>query len=167
MDAPKLRLGDTEVPRIGLGTNRLTNTSEHVALVKEAVAAGLGHIDTAHTYTGGESEETIGAALSPVADGVVVATKGGWGAGNGRPEVLRAQIEESLRRLRTETIARGWLPKIDPSMRATRIRRPVAVSIPAMRSTMKRCRARRGSSSRCCTSCHPFTCGMFTPARGA
>jgi pyridoxine 4-dehydrogenase len=114
MDAPKLMLGDTEVPRIGLGTNRLTNTSEHVALAKEAVAAGLGHIDTAHTYTGGESEETIGAALSPVDDGVVVATKGGWGAGNGRPDVLRGQIEQSLRRLRTETIALYYLHRVDP-----------------------------------------------------
>jgi pyridoxine 4-dehydrogenase len=117
MDASKLRLGDTEVPRIGLGTNRLTNTSEHVALVKEAVAAGLGHIDTAHSYAGGESEETIGAALSPVAEGVVVATKGGWGAGNGRPDVLRAQIEESLRRLRTETIALYYLHRVDPETR--------------------------------------------------
>jgi pyridoxine 4-dehydrogenase len=114
MDAPKLRLGDAEVPRIGLGTNRLTNTSEHVGLVKDAVAAGLGHIDTAHSYAGGESEETIGAALSPVAEGVVVATKGGWGAGNGRPDVLRAQIEESLRRLRTETIALYYLHRVDP-----------------------------------------------------
>jgi pyridoxine 4-dehydrogenase len=114
MDARKLRLGDTEVPRIGLGTNRLTNTSEHVALVKEAVAAGLRHIDSAHTYTDGDSEQTIGAALSPVADGVVVATKGGWGAGNGRPEVLRAQIEESLRRLQTETIALYYLHRVDP-----------------------------------------------------
>jgi pyridoxine 4-dehydrogenase len=114
MDAPRLRLGDTEVPRIGLGTNRLTNTSEHVALAKEAVAVGLGHIDTAHTYTGGESEETIGAALSPIPDGVVVATKGGWGAGNGRPDVLRAQIEESLRRLRTKTIALYYLHRVDP-----------------------------------------------------
>jgi pyridoxine 4-dehydrogenase len=114
MNAPKLRLGDAEVPRIGLGTNRLTNTSEHVALVKDAVAAGLGHIDTAHSYAGGESEETIGAALSPVAEGVVVATKGGWGAGNGRPDVLRAQIEESLRRLRTETIALYYLHRVDP-----------------------------------------------------
>jgi aryl-alcohol dehydrogenase-like predicted oxidoreductase len=117
MDAPKLRLGDAEVPRIGLGTNRLTNTSEDVALVKDAVAAGLGHIDTAHTYARGESEETIGAALSPVADGVVVATKGGWGAGNGRPDVLRAQIEESLRRLRTETIALYYLHRVDPETR--------------------------------------------------
>lgn len=57
---PRLRLGDTEVTRIGLGTNRLTKAPEHVALVKEAVAAGVNHIDTAHTYTGGESEETIG-----------------------------------------------------------------------------------------------------------
>ena len=114
MDTRKLRLGDTEVPRIGLGTNRLTNTSEHVALVKEAVAAGLRHIDSAHTYTDGDSEQTIGAALSPVADGVVVATKGGWGAGNGRPEVLLAQIEESLRRLQTETIALYYLHRVDP-----------------------------------------------------
>jgi pyridoxine 4-dehydrogenase len=114
MDVPKLRLGDTEVPRIGLGTNRLTNTSEHVALVEDAVAAGLTHIDTAHTYARGESEETIGAALSSFADGVVVATKGGWGAGNGRPDVLRAQIEESLRRLRTETIALYYLHRVDP-----------------------------------------------------
>src|SRR5437867_7569119 len=114
MDASKLMLGDTEVPRIGLGTNRLTSTSEHVALVQEAVTAGLGLIDTAHTYAGGESEATIGAALSPAADGVAVATKGGWGAGNGCPDVLRAQIEESLRRLGMESIALYYLHRVDP-----------------------------------------------------
>jgi aryl-alcohol dehydrogenase-like predicted oxidoreductase len=106
-----MRLGDTEVTRIGLGTNRLRNTRENVEFLRQAVAAGLNHVDTAHTYTGGESEETIGAALSP---GPVVATKGGWGAGNGRPEVLRAQIEESLRRLRTDTIALYYLHRVDP-----------------------------------------------------
>jgi len=51
---PKLRLGDTEVTRIGLGTNRLTMTPENVALLKEAVVSGISHIETAHTYTGGE-----------------------------------------------------------------------------------------------------------------
>jgi aryl-alcohol dehydrogenase-like predicted oxidoreductase len=111
---PKLNLGDTEVSRIGLGTNRLTNTAEHVAFVNEAVAAGVSHIDSAHTYAGGESEATIGAALSPIPDGCVVATKGGWGAGNGRPDVLRAQIEESLRRLRTDSIALWYLHRVDP-----------------------------------------------------
>jgi pyridoxine 4-dehydrogenase len=111
---PKLKLGDTEVNRIGLGTNRLTETSEHVALVREAVAAGVNLIDTAHTYAGGESEETIGAAFSPVPEGCVVATKGGYTPGTGRPEVLRGQIEESLRRLRTDTIALYYLHRVDP-----------------------------------------------------
>ena len=115
MDAtPKLRLGDTEVTRIGLGTNRLTNTPEHIAFVRDAVAAGVSHIDTAHTYTGGESEETIGAALSPIPNRCVVATKGGYRPGAGRPDALRAQIEESLRRLRTDSIALYYLHRVDP-----------------------------------------------------
>jgi len=110
----ELKLGDTEVARIGLGTNRLKNTSEHIAFVQEAVAAGLRHIDTAHTYTGGDSEATIGTALSPIPDGCVVATKGGYRAGEGRPEALRAQIDESLRRLRTDSIALYYLHRVDP-----------------------------------------------------
>jgi pyridoxine 4-dehydrogenase len=100
------------VARIGLGTNRLTNTRENVTFVTEAVAAGVNFIDTAHTYTGGESEETIGTALAPIPDDCVVATKGGWSSG--RPEVLRAEIEESLRRLRTESIALYYLHRVDP-----------------------------------------------------
>ena len=121
---PKLKLADTEVARIGLGTNRLTNTSEHIAFVQEAVAAGLRHIDTAHTYTGGDSEETIGTALSPIPDGCVVATKGGYRAGDGRPEVLAAQIDESLRRLRTDSIALYYLHRVDPE---TPLERSLAV----------------------------------------
>ena len=108
------RLGDVELTRIGLGTNRLRNTLENVAFVREVVAAGVNFVDTAHSYTGGESEATIGAALSPVPEGVVVATKGGYARGEGRPEVLRAQIEDSLRRLREETIGLYYLHRVDP-----------------------------------------------------
>jgi aryl-alcohol dehydrogenase-like predicted oxidoreductase len=107
-----LRLADNDVTRIGLGTNRLSYTPEHVAFVQEAVAAGVSHIDTAHTYAGGESEETIGAALSPVPAGCVVATKGGWNGA--RPEVLRSEIDQSLRRLRTDSIALYYLHRPDP-----------------------------------------------------
>ena len=112
--ARTVRLGDVEVARIGLGTNRLTNTRDHVAFVRDAVHAGIGLVDTAHTYTGGQSEETIGAALSPLPEGVVVATKGGHAPGTGRPEALRGQIETSLRRLRTGTIGLYYLHRVDP-----------------------------------------------------
>jgi pyridoxine 4-dehydrogenase len=109
---PKLRLGETEVARIGLGTNRLTKTAEHVVFVREAVVAGVNVIDTAHTYAGGGSEETIGAALSPIPEDCIVATKGGWNGA--RPETLRAEIEESLRRLGTDSIALYYLHRVDP-----------------------------------------------------
>jgi aryl-alcohol dehydrogenase-like predicted oxidoreductase len=107
------KLGDSGLARVGLGTNRLGKTPGNVALIREAVASGVGMIDTAHTYTGGDSEKTIGEALSSITDGCVVATKGGWGP-DGRPEVLRAQIEESLRRLQTGTIDLYYLHRVDP-----------------------------------------------------
>jgi pyridoxine 4-dehydrogenase len=109
---PTLTLGDTEVARIGLGTNRLTNTPEHVAFVEAAIGAGVGLVDTAHTYTGGQSEGTIGGALSPIPDGCVVATKGGWNGA--RPDVLRGEIDESLRRLRTDSLGLYYLHRVDP-----------------------------------------------------
>jgi pyridoxine 4-dehydrogenase len=107
-----IRLGDVEVPRIGLGTNRLAHTSENVAFVEEAIAAGMRHIDTAHTYARGQSEVTIGEALEPRHDGTVVATKGGWNSG--RPEEIREEIEESLRRLEVEAIDLYYFHRPDP-----------------------------------------------------
>lgn len=112
MSASTVALGSVGLPRIGLGTNRLTDTAANAELLRQAVAAGVRMIDTAHLYTGGESEKTIGAALAPFPDDLVVATKGGHGGA--RPEVLRAEIEESLRRLRTETIPLYYLHRVDP-----------------------------------------------------
>jgi pyridoxine 4-dehydrogenase len=109
--ARTLTLGDTEITRIGLGTNRLRQAPENVELIRQAVAAGVGMVDTAHTYTDGQSEATIGEAHPA---GVVVATKGGYHPGTGSPEALGAQIEESLRRLRTETIDLYYLHRVDP-----------------------------------------------------
>jgi aryl-alcohol dehydrogenase-like predicted oxidoreductase len=110
-----MKFGDTDVARIGLGTNRLTKTLENIALVKAAVGAGVQMIDTAHSYTGGQSEETVCAALSPMRENYIVATKGGFGgAGRGRPEVLHDEIEQSLRRLRTKTIGLYYLHRVDP-----------------------------------------------------
>jgi pyridoxine 4-dehydrogenase len=110
-----MRIGTTEVGRIGLGTNRLRHTRANVAFIRAAVEAGVQLIDTAHLYTSGESETTIGAALSPMPPNCVVATKGGYGgAGHGRPEALRREMDESLRRLRTDRIALYYLHRVDP-----------------------------------------------------
>jgi pyridoxine 4-dehydrogenase len=128
-----MKLGDIDVARIGLGTNRLAQTPANVAFVKAAVAAGVQMIDTAHSYTGGQSEETIGEALSPIPAGCIVATKGGGGcgAGRGRPEVLHAEIEESLRRLRTDTIGLYYLHRVDPET-------PIEVSLGAIKEYVDR-----------------------------
>lgn len=110
-----VRVGDADVLRIGLGTNRLTNSHANIDLITAATDAGVQMIDTAHSYTGGQSEETVGEALSPIPEGVVVATKGGIGGpGRGRPDVLRAEIEQSFRSLRTESIALYYLHRVDP-----------------------------------------------------
>lgn len=111
-----LRLGETTVTRIGLGTNRLTNTPQNVEFVREAVAAGINMIDTAHIYTDGESERTLGGALSAAPLDAVVATKGGFSASEASPGALRAQISESLRRLQSERIDLYYLHRVHPEV---------------------------------------------------
>lgn len=106
-----IRLAGAELPRIGLGTNRLTDTPENRTFLHEALAAGVRHIDTAHLYTSGESERTIGATLADVPDDVLIATKGGYR--DGRPDALRAEIEQSLRSLQTDSIGLYYLHRID------------------------------------------------------
>ena len=130
-------LGDLHLGRIGLGTNRLRNTPDNVAFIQSAVDAGVHLIDTAHLYTGGESEQTIGRALSPVARGVVGATKGGYGGrGRGRPEVLCNEIEQSLESLRTERIALYYLHRVDPET-------PIEESLGAIKEFVDRGRIER------------------------
>lgn len=133
-----MKVGDVDVRRIGLGTNRLNHNPENVALIKAAVAAGVQMIDTAYSYTGGESEQTIGEALSPLPGDVVVATKGGGGPdpGRGRPEVLRRQIEASLRRLKTGTIPLYYLHRVD-------VETPIEESLGAIREYVESGRIRQ------------------------
>jgi len=107
-------LAGVAVPRIGLGTNRLTDDAEGVAFIRAAVEAGVRHIDSAHLYTGGASERAIGEALGGSRDDLVIATKGGYRPGEGRAEVLDAQIAQSLEALRTDVIDLYYLHRADP-----------------------------------------------------
>ena len=124
-------LAGVGVPRIGLGTNRLTTAPGDVAFIREAVAAGVRHIDTAHLYTGGRSERAIGEALEGVDADVLVATKGGYGPGEGGPEALQTQIEQSLASLRTGVIGLYYLHRVDPQT-------PLEVSLGAIKEYVDR-----------------------------
>jgi pyridoxine 4-dehydrogenase len=115
----KIKLGDISLNRIGLGTNRVTNTPDVQMFLQAAVDIGINFIDTAHVYSGGDSEVTIGDALSPFKDSLVVATKGGMGdGGNGNnvEEFLRSNLEESLVRLKTGCITLYQIHRLDANV---------------------------------------------------
>jgi aryl-alcohol dehydrogenase-like predicted oxidoreductase len=107
------------VARVGLGTNRLTDTDSNHDFLREAVDAGVGFVDTAHLYTDGSSESAIGAALAPIPEEIVVATKGGYRTN--APDRIREEIERSLERLRTDRIDLWYLHRIhdDAPLEAT------------------------------------------------
>src|SRR5947209_4526754 len=83
---------------------------ESIATIRSAVERGISLIDTAPIYGFGRSEEIVGKALIGLRDNVVIATKCGLGAKDGkpyrdsRPESLRSGVEDSLRRLRLDSI---------------------------------------------------------------
>src|SRR5262245_44451958 len=107
-------LGDSglEVSAIGLGCMGLsfgygpaTDTKEATALVRKAYESGVTFFDTAEAYGPFANETLLGAALAPMRDKVVIATKFGFADGDAmkgmdsRPEHIRAVAEASLRRL--------------------------------------------------------------------
>jgi pyridoxine 4-dehydrogenase len=114
MTRQTVALGGRELRRVGLGTNRLTNTPENREFLQRAVDAGVQMIDTAHLYTSGESETTIGAALAPFDEDVCVATKGGYNSGD--PETIAKELEQSFERLRTDVIDLYYLHRVDPKV---------------------------------------------------
>lgn len=102
-----------------------------IATIDACFELGVNHLDTAYMYgANGESELLIGRALKAVQKGsrrdeMVIATKGGlhW-EGNerlpdGRPETLRRECEESLRRLATDRVELYYLHAPDPKVPLT------------------------------------------------
>jgi aryl-alcohol dehydrogenase-like predicted oxidoreductase len=108
-----------EASRIGLGTWAIggwmwggTDEAESIATIRAAVERGVTLIDTAPVYGFGRSEEIVGKALAEAGlrAQVRIATKVGlaWKDGavyrDSRPERIRKEIEDSLRRLRTDVV---------------------------------------------------------------
>jgi predicted aldo/keto reductase-like oxidoreductase len=98
----RVRLGQTglELPDIGFGSSSLSGDD---ALVAHALARGITWFDTAESYQGGSSEETLGRALAGRRNDVLLASKQSAGASTKRAELFET-LEGSLRRLRTDRI---------------------------------------------------------------
>ncbi len=119
-------LGGSGIPAsvVGLGTYLAgsgINDKEYVTAIKKALDRGVTLIDTAPSYGWGHSEEVVGKAIKGRRDDVIVATKFGlwWQDERGspigkkdgkdvrlslRPDTIRIEVEDSLRRLGIETL---------------------------------------------------------------
>ncbi|MFC7929472.1 aldo/keto reductase [Streptomyces cinereoruber] len=129
--------GEYRVNRLGFGAMRLPTEpgperKAAVAVARRAVERGVTLIDTAHLYGWGANEELLAEALHPYPDDLLITTKvgvvrggpEGW-AYDARPESLREQVEEGLRRLRTERVGLLQLHRLDPKV-------PVAEQVGAL-----------------------------------
>jgi aryl-alcohol dehydrogenase-like predicted oxidoreductase len=93
---------------------------ESIRIIHRALDAGINFVDTADVYSGGESEEIVGKALEGRRDDVILATKvhGQMGEGQNRSGNSRrwivAEVENSLRRLRTDWIDLYQVHRPDP-----------------------------------------------------
>jgi aryl-alcohol dehydrogenase-like predicted oxidoreductase len=125
------RLGALEVSSIGLGCMNAAwgfgppmERQDAVRLIRGAYDRGVTLFDTAEAYGPYLSEELVGEALAPVRDRVVIATKFGFALGpsgaitglDSRPVRIRAAVEGSLRRLRTDHIDLLYQHRVDPKI---------------------------------------------------
>jgi aryl-alcohol dehydrogenase-like predicted oxidoreductase len=123
MKEPKMeftRINDTNlrISRIGLGTWAMggwmwggADDDAAVATIRRALDAGVTLIDTAPVYGQGHAEEIVGRALDGQRGRAIVSTKvalewdeHGTPHRNASARRIRAEVHESLRRLRTDYI---------------------------------------------------------------
>ena len=134
METRKLGKSGMEVSALGLGCMRMsfgdtpTDKQEMISFIHKAVERGITFFDTAEVYGPFTNEELVGEALEPFNGKVIIATKFGWkhgpdGAGphprfgtDSRPEQIKRVADESLKRLRVETIDLFYQHRPDPDV---------------------------------------------------
>jgi len=99
---------------------------EMIALIRTAVERGVTFFDTAEVYGPFVNEELVGEALAPYRGQVVIATKFGFnldpiarvnlGGLNSQPEHIQRAAEESLKRLKVESIDLYYQHRVDPNV---------------------------------------------------
>ncbi len=118
--AGTFKLGDRVVNRLGYGAMQLAGKGvfgpprDHdaaIAVLREAVAAGVNHIDTSDFYGPHITNQLIREALHPYPDDLVIVTKIGARRGEDAswtpafsPEALTAAVHDNLRNLGVEAL---------------------------------------------------------------
>jgi aryl-alcohol dehydrogenase-like predicted oxidoreductase len=131
MHTRTLGITGLQVSALGLGCMGMSQSfgprpprEEMITFLRAAVDHGVTFFDTAEVYGPFHNEELVGEALEPVGDDIVLATKFGFafdeeGKQTGlssRPDDIRAAVEGSLRRLRTESIDLLYQHRVDPDV---------------------------------------------------
>jgi aryl-alcohol dehydrogenase-like predicted oxidoreductase len=130
MQKRKLGSSNLEVSAIGLGCMGMSfsygppkDAQEMTALIHAAVDQGVTFFDTAEVYGPYINEELVGAALAPMRDKVVIATKFGFKFDHGkqvgldsRPEHIKQVADASLKRLKTDVIDVFYQHRVDPQV---------------------------------------------------
>ena len=112
---------------MGYGKSReIDDRDAMIVLLRKAVERGIDFVDTAEVYGPFTNEEMVGEALAPLRGQVKIATKFGWdvdadtgvhhGGVNSKPAHIRAAVEGSLRRLRTDHIDLLYQHRVDPDV---------------------------------------------------
>ena len=115
------------------------NEQESISVIHRSIEIGVNFLDTSDMYGPHTNEELVGRAIHDRRDQVVLATKFGImrdpndptrrGA-NGRPEYVRASVEGSLKRLKTDYIDLYYQHRIDRSV-------PIEETVGAMADLVK------------------------------
>lgn len=119
-------IAGTDVGPVGFGWMNLSQSygplpsrEDGAKLLLHALDAGVTHFDTATIYGATANETLLGETLAGRRDEFFLASKGGMSSLegrrviDGRPEALRAHVEASLARLRTQRIDLYYLHRWD------------------------------------------------------
>lgn len=129
MEKRQLGLSGLEVSALGLGCMGLsfgygpaTDKQQAIHLIQKAYDEGITFFDTAECYGPFTNEELLGEALIPFRDKVVIATKFGFQDGDSKKELdssparIRAVVEASMKRLKTDYIDLFYQHRVDPKV---------------------------------------------------
>ena len=102
------------------------NTGEMIKLIHQAIDIGVTFFDTAEVYGPFTNEALLSEALVSKREEIVIATKFGFdidvetgerlGGCNSKPDHIKAVVDASLKRLKTDTIDLLYQHRVDPNV---------------------------------------------------